>query len=170
MKMTREAVHTLFSDRTYQRFLRAFSPEGEISAQQYEQLISAFMDLVLELYPAYSHDWDEPSILIHDSLQEVCIDVLREACRGATVLGTQVSSLLYRTRLLKLCFFEWAGERMLSVDEEAFSLFAGYCHCRHHDWSMGFAPYEYAMDSYDWKEELTQKWDAFLVYCSKGGH
>ncbi len=170
MEMTREDARELLSRPTYQRFLKAYNATFNVQSTSHEKLLQEFVSLVAETEHELFCDWDLASILAHDTLQPICVDFLRERARGARILGAKVSSLLYRSRLVQNALREWADEQSFSLDDEALAMFAWYCHSRHHDWFMGFAPYEFHMGGYDWRAEIAAKWALFLEYCNRGGH
>lgn len=172
MEMTREDARELLARPTYRRFLGgAYSAILDLSSTSHEKLLQDFVSLVAEMEYELFHDWDQASILAHDTLQPICVDFFRERTRGgARILGEKVSSLLYRSRLLQNALSEWAAEQSFSLDDEALAMFAWYCHSRYHDWFMDFAPYELHMGGYDWRAEIAVKWALFLQYCNRGGH
>ncbi|MBG0767935.1 hypothetical protein [Sphaerochaeta halotolerans] len=170
MEMTREDARELLSRPTYRRFLKAYSTVFDLRSTSHEKLLQEFVSLVAEMEYELFHDWDQASILAHDTLQPICVDFFRERTRGVKILGENVSSLLYRSRLLQNALSEWAAEQSFSLDDEALAMFAWYCHSRYHDWFMDFAPYELHMGGYDWKAEIAAKWALFLQYCNRGGH
>ncbi len=169
MQMHIEDVRTLWESSTYSRFVRAYCPDV-LEKETYINLMKDFMLLVKEEYPEFFYDWDPHSFLLFDSLQQACVDFLRQRCPVAQVLTDHVSSLLYRVRLLKLCLKEWAMEEGLVVDEEVCEMFSWYCHAYDHQFLMDFAPYEYHMGDEHWRSEIRLKWDLFLAYCKRGAH
>ena len=170
MEMTREDARELLSRPTYRRFLGAYSTAFDLNRSSHEQFLQDFVSLVAETEYELFHDWDSTSFLAHDILQPICVDFLRERTRGAAILGSSVSSVLYRTRLVQNSLIEWADEQSFSLDDEALAMFAWYCHSRYHDWFMDFAPFELHMGGYDWRAEIAVKWALFLQYCNRGGH
>ncbi len=169
MQMHIEDVRSLWESTTYRRFISAYSNDV-LENETYIILMENFMLLVKEEYPDFFLDWDSHSFLIFDTLQQACIDFLRQRCVVAQVLTDHVSSLLYRIRLLKLCLYEWAMEEGLVIDEEVSEMFSWYCHAYDHQFLMDFAPYEYHMGNENWRSEIHGKWDLFLAYCMRGAH
>lgn len=74
MEMTREDARELLARPTYRRFLGAYSAILDLSSTSHEKLLQDFVSLVAEMEYELFHDWDQASILAHDTLQPICVD------------------------------------------------------------------------------------------------
>ena len=169
MQFNTEAAQELINRHVYLHLVLAFDPMLNYDKSRSQKIIEGFIEKVKLRYPDYYDDYDPSSFLIHDSLQPVFIEVLRENYQSDSLVDKDLSRSQFQARLLRYSMFRLRRKRFeTDIDESVLERFFQYCEEAHSDWLNNFIPVEYHMGGYDWMDDIENKWRQFLQEESSG--
>lgn len=142
MVFTAEHALDLMERETYRHYLMAYDRVWYHETAKRKQVASAFVEAVRTKHPDIYEDYDPTSFMLHDFLQPVFIDVLRDTHASSSEEPAERSRRAFQLRLLS-----YYVQRLQEVDIDSSRLdeFLAYCEENHSQWLDGFVPTEFHM-------------------------
>jgi len=157
---TAEHALELIERKTYRHYLMAYDPVCFYDRTERKRVAEAFIEGVRVKKPEIFEEYDQTSYMLHDILQLVFINVLRDIHASISEGPAERSRREFQMRLLT--YFA-SRIRTPEIDIARLDEFSAYCQEHHAQWLDGFVPTEFHMGGYRWDVDILQKWREFAL-------